>query len=254
MKRASPSDKDKVDLTDVRKHILEGYPNEIVGVIINSKYHRLNNISDNPENSFKVDPQEWMAIQALGEVEFLIHSHTYDPEKPREHQMNPATPSTADWKTQQRMNIPWAVFATEGENVTPPVLFPMERDVDLIGRDFAFYASDCFTIVADYYHQTYGIELPPHPDGIEWERGVEDGIYMKHAKAYGFEEVPVEDLKEGDVVVMSIRGELNHGGIYIGDGMLLHHLSGRKSERIPLTKMNSFIRNVVRYTGNVKTD
>lgn len=42
----------------------------------------------------------------------------------------------------------------------------------------------------------------------------------------------VADIRVGDVIVMQVRAPVpNHAGVYIGDGLMLHHLYNRLSSR-----------------------
>ncbi|MCK9032661.1 C40 family peptidase, partial [Haemophilus influenzae] len=43
---------------------------------------------------------------------------------------------------------------------------------------------------------------------------------------------PVKDLKIGDMIVMQINANVpNHAGVYLGDGLIGHHLYGRLSSK-----------------------
>ena len=52
-------------------------------------------------------------------------------------------------------------------------------------------------------------------------------------KDAGFRELDEDaELQAGDALLMSISGPgLNHVGVYIGDGLVLHHIRGRLSSR-----------------------
>jgi len=161
--------------------------------------------------------------------------------------MNLATPSQKDFENQLEMNIPWAIIATEGDNLTPAVLFPLIKTYPLVGRDFAFYSADCYTILSDFYFQNFNIDMRSHPDNIQWETGVTKNIYTTNTEPFGFYEIPLEDVRYGDLIVMSIQGDRNHSGVYDKDDMILHHMATRKSERLPFSKLKSFIDSVWRY-------
>ena len=54
---------------------------------------------------------------------------------------------------------------------------------------------------------------------------------MTHYAEAGFYPVHGE-LEEGDVIIMQVRAyEPNHAAIYLGEGLMLHHLYGRLSSR-----------------------
>ncbi|CDH24888.1 putative phage minor tail protein (phage tail protein) (fragment) [Xenorhabdus bovienii str. kraussei Becker Underwood] len=38
----------------------------------------------------------------------------------------------------------------------------------------------------------------------------------------------------GDVIIMQVQAnEPNHAGVYIGDGLMIHHMYGQLSNRVP---------------------
>ena len=49
---------------------------------------------------------------------------------------------------------------------------------------------------------------------------------------FGFESVPLTDLRENDVLAMRVGSEIvNHVAVYIGDTMILHHVKDHLSAR-----------------------
>ncbi|WEU67280.1 C40 family peptidase [Xanthomonas phage JGB6] len=101
----------------------------------------------------------------------------------------------------------------------------------LVGREFHHGILDCYTLVRDYYQQEMNITLKDYEraDGW-WERG--ENLYMKNLEDCGFYQVSEREIKVGDMILMQIRSnEPNHAGVYLGDGLFLHHLYGRLSSR-----------------------
>jgi len=233
--------------TAIREAVIKNYPNEMCGVVVDDEFIELKNIAPNPTESFKVDMIEWLKVTFNKEPQLFVHSHTYDTSETKPHQMNLATPSQKDFEKQLEMNIPWAIIANEGENLTKPILFPLIKTYPLVGRDFVFYASDCYSILSDYYFQNFNIDMREHPEDIHWEDGVTASIYTLNTELFGFREITLDEIQVGDLVVMSIRGDRNHSGIYDVGDTILHHMSGRKSERLPFNKLRSFIDSVWRY-------
>jgi cell wall-associated NlpC family hydrolase len=62
-----------------------------------------------------------------------------------------------------------------------------------------------------------------------------------------------EQPEVGDIILMQIRsnnGVPNHAGIYIGDGLMLHHLYGRLSSRdVYGGYFQEVTRKILRYVG-----
>ncbi|WP_346949336.1 NlpC/P60 family protein, partial [Dyella sp.] len=59
-------------------------------------------------------------------------------------------------------------------------------------------------------------------------------LYTDNLAAAGFVPVDAKDIRRGDLVLMQIRSRNlvpNHAGIYLGDGLMLHHMYGRLSSR-----------------------
>jgi cell wall-associated NlpC family hydrolase len=57
-------------------------------------------------------------------------------------------------------------------------------------------------------------------------------MYLDYFQAEGFKEIPLEEIEYGSVILMHLEAEVpNHGGIYIGDSMILHHVQDRLSSR-----------------------
>jgi cell wall-associated NlpC family hydrolase len=80
-----------------------------------------------------------------------------------------------------------------------------------------------------------------------WTRG--GNLIADNFKAAGFIEVQHTDIQVGDVLTFSIgRGPLNHLAVYIGGGLMLHHLTGRLSRKEPvLPWKNHHVGKVYRY-------
>lgn len=233
--------------TEIREYILSQYPNEAVGVICDGEFFPLNNIHVTPETHFKIDDSEYLKLSLKHKIDYLVHSHTYSPERKPIYESNPCTPSQLDYVNQKKSNVQWLIYATEGENVTLPVEFPQSTDTELLGKEFIFYINDCFSLIRDYYHQKLGIELPPHSETWTWEDGATTNCYEEFFKEWGFVKVPIQDLQLHDVLVMSVLGDCNHAGIFVEDGYVMQHLIRRKSELMELHRIRSWVQFVVRY-------
>ena len=64
----------------------------------------------------------------------------------------------------------------------------------------------------------------------------------------GFDYIDQTQAKEGDCFFMQLRADVvNHCGIYLGNGQILHHLYGRLSREEPLGRWTKYITDWVRY-------
>src|SRR5690606_31664033 len=97
-----------------------------------------------------------------------------------------------------------------------------------------------------------GIDLLQFPRDQEWWNDPEGPELLSpdNFKKAGFVEIEYTDLEVGDVILAAIRStKVNHCGIYIGRGLVLHHLYGRLSKREPLGPWTKFCRYYLRYVG-----
>ena len=63
-----------------------------------------------------------------------------------------------------------------------------------------------------------------------WKRG--ENLYLDNFAKAGFTQTEQSQLKQGDVILMTINSSVpNHGALYLGDGLILHHVHGRLSTR-----------------------
>jgi cell wall-associated NlpC family hydrolase len=105
----------------------------------------------------------------------------------------------------------------------------------LVGRQFSHGVLDCYQLIVDWYQQERGITLKQFPrvDGW-WDDGSSD-LYTAGFESAGFVRISDgEQPQPGDGILMQIRsknGVPNHAAIYLGDGLMLHHLHGRLSSR-----------------------
>jgi cell wall-associated NlpC family hydrolase len=98
------------------------------------------------------------------------------------------------------------------------------------GRVFRHGVADCYALVRDWYRQERSIVLPLTPrDPAWWDLGqnvIEDNLGRFEFDVVG----PDEELQVGDVPLFQVAARVvNHTGISLGHGLILHHLSNRLS-------------------------
>lgn len=189
---------------------------ESCGLVVETEngqiYHPCQNIAENPAINFEIDPDDWIDASELGEVVAVVHSH---PE---------GTPylTESDRTSQRRTGLPWWVVADgkvhKFRNVPP-----------LIGRVFEYGTVDCYTLMRDAYALA-GIDLPDFPRPPDLSHWNAEEPYLERMENHGFYQVDVPH--PGDVILMQIQSDsTNHAAIYLGDGMMMHHLTERLSCR-----------------------
>ena len=104
----------------------------------------------------------------------------------------------------------------------------------LMGRQWEYGKQDCFSLLRDYY-QLLGIEIPnfPRPEALERT----ESIFLRHAKAVGFERVLLEDREPHDVLIMKLGTKTPmHAAIYVGRDRILHQRMDSISAVEPLRR------------------
>lgn len=228
----------------IKEAALACHPFEMCGVCTVDDFIPLDNVSDNPEQSFKFAPLQYGRL--IDQVVCIVHSHTKDIKDAEVYDLR--TPSHKDMLNQKRSGKPWLIVGCEGHEVSEPVQIPREPSPDLLGRPFMWYINDCYTLAVDYYKFVLGIDIKLHDDAFNWA-DIENlnGVFDQYVEAYGFKQVSHENPQNGDLFVLSVRGmNANHLGIY-HEGNLIHQ--DGISVELPLSVFQTRIARVLRYVG-----
>lgn len=217
------------------QHAKACYPAECCGVIINDTYYPCTNIA--PIGQFEIDPSEYLALQELGKIQAIVHSHP-DGEP---------LPSEVDRVQMGLHGIPWVIcgFGDGYESVRTHK--PKAYKAPLLGRDYIHGLQDCYSLVRDFYSREMGIEIRDYPRNDAWWEDVNhEPLYERYFEQEGFVRIDGDELRFGDAILCRIgrTHHINHALIYLGDGTLksekttktvgnlvLHHPYGRLSVR-----------------------
>jgi proteasome lid subunit RPN8/RPN11 len=167
---------------------------------------------------FRLDPMTYAEAEEIGQVLAVVHSHPNAS----------ANPSMADRVGCERSALTWLVMGWPSGVVK--AVSPEGWQAPYKGREFCHGVLDCYTLIQDWYLRELRIELPDfeREDGW-WEPARGEDLYMRHYREAGFERVDGPPQRH-DVILMQVRSDqANHGAVYLGDGVLLHHLHGRLS-------------------------
>lgn len=210
-------------LGSARVHAADEYPRECCGLVVvvkgRERYVRCKNLAAGTEH-FILDPSDYAAAEDIGDVVAVIHSH---PDAP-------ATPSEADLVSCEATGLPWHILSWPADDVRS--IEPTGYQAPLVGRTFAHGVLDCWSLVRDFYARELRIDLPDFERRDDWWAHGEN-LYMDGYPKAGFVAVS-QDSPEmvGDVILMQRRAEVpNHAGVYLGGGLMLHHMHGRLSTR-----------------------
>ena len=227
--------------------MLSAYPDEAVALVVGADVVRVDNISDTPDKAFKIDPAQYL----MNQPEALLHSHVYQIGVAVQHGYDLRTPSYSDFQHQRQTGIPWGISATDGEAVSDLLWFPQSRNADLLGRKFCYYVNDCYTLIRDYYYQNRGIILQDYPDVDVYNRG--NGItyqpYLTNLADFGFEQIPLSQAEPGDMLLMKMQSDYDHGAVMIDQTRVLNQFENKLSAYYSIGKLRSFIRGAARYCG-----
>jgi len=196
---------------EIHKIVKNRYPNEaVIGVRLDGSLIELDNISKTPSESFEI-----RRMDSVTPLKALIHSHP-DGE---------LFPSKCDMESQINMGIPWAIITTNGKDCSRMVWFGDQIEkLPLVGRPYVYGVYDCYSLIRDFYKEEYKIEIPDFPR--EWGWWENEDMYLDKFTEAGFEEISESEIKRGDVFLVKIRSSrINHGGIYLGNEKILHHLT-----------------------------
>lgn len=211
-------------LKAIMNHAKRSYPNECCGVVAQKsrveKYFPCKNLALEPTDQFNLSPEDYMEAEEWGVITAIVHSH---PDATTQ-------PSELDKAQCDNTMLPWHIVSwPEGDLRT----IQPRGELPLIGRQFVLGHTDCGGLILSYYKHIHNIDITDHrTERLWWESG-EENIYMDNWHECGFREF-VGEPRNGDLIIMQVQAPVpNHAGIFTEGGMLLHHLYGKLSQRVP---------------------
>tara|TARA_R100001463_G_scaffold89397_2_gene144166 strand:+ start:834 stop:1553 length:720 start_codon:yes stop_codon:yes gene_type:complete len=204
-------------------HAKEESPRESVGLVHivkgRERYFRCKNQAEEPELHFCLDPSDYLKCEKQGEIVGVIHSHPISNPKPSE----------ADKVACERTDLPWFIVNpnTEKWGYYEPSGFKLPY----VGREWAHGVVDCYTLWKDWYKGELNIDMSEYNRQDDWWNKGEN-LYLDNFKNEGMREVKVEDIQYADIILMNIESPVpNHAAIYLGENVILHHVTNRLSSR-----------------------
>lgn len=207
------------------EHAAAEYPNESCGFVVQNgrkaRYLPCRNVAENALDNFVISPQEYAQVEDQGEIIRIIHSH---PDVPV------LIPSEMDRLQCDHSGIVWGIVSWPEGDYTEVV---PRGERPLVGRSWLLGHADCWSLIRDYYRQEHGIALNDYSVEHEWWIDGKTRLYDDHWYEEGFREYQ-GPMRVGDMIMMQVSAPVtNHAGVYLGDGMMLHHLFGQLSQRYP---------------------
>lgn len=198
---------------------LAASPREVCGVITRAKQLvEIPNRAADPCAAFDAGPLHEIESR---EGELMAIWHTHPENQP---------PSQPDIVSCTASFLPWIIAGPAKIWVLYPEPMPYA------GREFEYGSDDCLGLVTDWLGQERCIRVPwfaRPPDG--WWNVSGPSPYLQHVEACGFAVIPflecgLDAMDVGDVLLMQVAAKrVNHAAIYLGSGMILHHLYGELS-------------------------
>lgn len=242
-----------------KAHAVAEWPRESCGLVTPEGYVACRNVSATPLGDFEIAPEDLIAAEVLG----VLHSHPCTDKR-----ILLREPSAADMRGQMASGVPWGIIQSKSGWASEPLWFGDALPIPpLLGREFINGVTDCYSLIRDAYRfgkagmKKQGmpgwpwkkIALPDFPRDYAWEH---DGgsLYLDNFAAAGFTRIAEAQVRVGDVFLAQIRTPRNnptpnHGGIYIGDGLILQHLARKLSARDVAARWRPFITHWLRFQG-----
>ena len=239
------------NLPEWHQHVLDCYPEEACGFVIDGKFKPMKNVAEDPVHDFKIAGKDFLKAAKTKKLQAVIHSHpaTFAQLDSYGNPFDVRTPSMSDLMGQQDTNLPLGIVSCDGEGVSDILWFGLEDPADLEGRVFIHNVYDCFTLVRDYYikHMNHKMNIYPRP--VNW-KDFDKNIYEKNYQSEGLERINTDEteMKPGDIIFFHVmaRNYIDHAGIYLGDNKFLHHQYNKLSTVESLDRWMKHIAYVIR--------
>lgn len=208
----------------IMAHAEECYPLECCGVIAQKsrveKYFPCRNLAENATEDFLLSPEDYAHAEEWGSIIAVVHSHPDATTQPSELDKAQCDATELTWHI-----VSWP----EGDIRT----IQPRGDLPLLERPFVLGHTDCWGLVMSYFRQEHGIELNDYRVDYAWWESGEESRYLDNWHECGFREFNGEP-GAGDLVIMQVQAPVaNHAGVLLEGNMLLHHLYGKLSQRVP---------------------
>ena len=240
------------------------------------------NLAHKKRERFMINPRELLKAGERGEtITAIFHTHIDEAENL----------SLSDMYACEALQIPYIVYSVKSDRWC--IYTPVGYKFPLLGRNWLAGVQDCHTLTSDYfarsklckdcsrwsppelanlvcyfcggsydYDSVCDLKIPEiYREEYWWNKANDDGSpkfdYLSFTGDLGFASVPIETIRENDVLIMQWPdiAVAHHLGVYLGKQEILHHLPGILSGRQILGgELLDRIVKVVRYKPWLKKD
>lgn len=246
-------------LADAATHAKAQFPKESCGFVAAGAYVACDNTHKTPERDFTISDPRYDAAVIGKTLQAVIHSHPN----------GPVRPSEKDMQSQVSTGVPWVIITLNekgpGESIAWGGNLPI---APVIGRPFVHGVFDCYALIRDVFRKGKDelakeqvawpfapILLPEFPRSDDWWNDGQN-LYLDGFEKAGFKEIPRSEAAAGDVFLTAIGNShinpkkiINHGGVLLQNGELLHHFATQPSRRSIAGPWMRSIQKFVRYEG-----
>jgi len=182
----------------------------------------------------KVGSEEFVDGSMIEGAEAYLHTHPIPSNEP-------LVPSMLDMQMFASSDKPQGIMNYCSHNdVVNPVFWhssiqPTEES--LLGRHYRWgdYGSDgkgdCFAVIMDWFKINKGYEFPIIPRDFYDRNGY---YYTLNFQGLGTIKPADSPLEIGDLIVIRVGRQGEHAGVYVGDGLMLHHPMNGVSRLTPV--------------------
>jgi proteasome lid subunit RPN8/RPN11 len=222
---------------DIVRYANECFPKECWGYVIENEDKHLSivkvpNLSNSPEDSVVTNPEYYLKYKK--NIVAFFHSHPTPPSSI--HQF--------DIDICNEMQIASIIYTNYEKRFD--YISPKKVKKQLEGRPFLYGVFDCYTCFRDAYELYHGIKLKDYKAPWGWWLG-KRSLFEENIQDAGFLEIDIQEVKNGDGVLMRFGSKItNHIG-YFKDDKILHQYQGTISQWEPVEHLQKNIVKAIRY-------
>ncbi len=232
----------------VKEHALKDAPNEACGFVCVNFLGEVTvlpceNMARNKVGRFVIDPKKNLEAEKTGHIAAFYHSHAGEFLDERSNKL-----SIEDLDISYEAGIPALLYVHPHDQFhfsVPSTYVP----APLLGRPFVWGVWDCYTLVRDHF-KLKGIQMgsymPPENATTHSDFGYEQKILNEN-----FREVPLEEIRPDDVILLKIKSDfINHCLVYLGGNDFVHQSLNKISSKGFLDdRYQKYIAKVMRHNG-----